>query len=1263
LSTPSPSPDLIEALNNGRAIAIVGSGLSSQVGGPRWEDLLYGMLAEACETRPEETDRIKAAFQEIKENRLLSAAGLLKAVLGAGFAKAVVRQIEFKRELLPRKDIKETKYIRDALFETCGQPEKRNLVPSINHRILMQLPFRAIITTNYDRLLEQASPAEKINSVFTRSYPYLPKRVVERNWFLLKVHGSVDTPEDIILSRDDYQEALFGEPLREVLESLFKTNEKFWIGYGHNDPTLDFLVDECREKLHLNGGFAIAKKTNYALQRRFETACIQPSWVDDHSQISDYLRKLAEATNSPLIFEITIRCEWTGERDAESYGKRIAGDFSKFGGDFELFRVEKGSIRLYLETSAPTLAEFRTRLIGGDVEILKVIKHFKIVSFDGLNIDDLSLDETRDEIILDESKPNDVFECRNMFSIPHQIPPPPNNFKGREDEIRDIFSNFEKGATITGLRGMGGVGKTALALVLADKLKSQFPDGQIFIEMRGTSTNPDIPPLKPEEAMAQVIRAYNPVDRLPENSIELRGLYLKILTGKRVLLLLDNAANSEQVYPLLPPDGCSVLITSRIKFDLWGLVKNDLDILPPDKAQELLLGIAPRIGNRAENLAEICGYLPIALKNAASALAEKKDLSVSDYERRLKDKVARLELAEASFSTSYDLLTTGRKKQWRRLSVFLVDFDRDAATAVLKMATDASAEALSDLVRWSLMDFTTVPDSKEGRYKLHDLARLFAESCLDQEELADAQQKHAKHYSKVLLQAQKLYGKGGTNLLAGLKLFDREWANIKIGQAWVKNIIQISKKVKRSDLKQVMPLARSYAGDGIHVLDLRLHPRDKISWFETGLTASRMMADQGAEGVHLGNLGSAYADLGEIRKAIFYHEQALNIFRKICNRSGEGVQLGNLGNRYAGLGEIRKAIEYHEQALSISREIGERMNEGVWLGNLGNRYADLGETRKATEYYDQALNISREIGDKRGEEVWLGSLGIRYADLGETRKAIEYHEQALAISREIGDRRGEGADLGNLGMAYAGLGETRKAIEYHEQALAISREIGDRRSEGADLGCLGIRYADLGETRKAIEYHEQALSIAREIGDKGREGAYLGNLGMAYAVMSETRKSIKYYEQALAIAREIGDKQNEGEFLCNLGKAYLYLNEANRAIEYCMQSLDIVCRIEYKMIEGEALCTLGKAYSDLGEIDKALDHCDRALNIFEKMEYRRGEGDALFNKSQSLHKLGLRPQAFDRATQALQIFVQIESPQAEKVRQKLAEWVARAEEN
>ena len=126
--------------------------------------------------------------------------------------------------------------------------------------------------------------------------------------------------------------------------------------------------------------------------------------------------------------------------------------------------------------------------------------------------------------------------------------------------------------------------------------------------------------------MAQVIHAYRPTDRLPENQDELRGLYLSILAGKRALLLFDNAANKEQVEPLLPPANCAVLITSRIKFTLPGLKERDLDVLPTDKACELLLGIAERIGDRAEELAKLCGYLPLALRNAASALAERKRL-------------------------------------------------------------------------------------------------------------------------------------------------------------------------------------------------------------------------------------------------------------------------------------------------------------------------------------------------------------------------------------------------------------------------------------------------------------------------------------------------------------------------------------------------------------------------------------------------------------------------------------------------------------
>ena len=158
-----------------------------------------------------------------------------------------------------------------------------------------------------------------------------------------------------------------------------------------------------------------------------------------------------------------------------------------------------------------------------------------------------------------------------------------------------------------------------------------------------------------------------------------------------------------------------------------------------------------------------------------------------------------------------------------------------------------------------------------------------------------------------------------------------------------------------------------------------------------------------------------------------------------------GVVLGNLGIAYKNLGQVKKAIEYHEQALVIAKDIGDRRNEGIWLGSLGLAYSDLEQVEKAIDYYEQALVIAREIGDRRNEGIWLGNLGIAYSDLGQVEKAIEYYEKALVISKEIGDRRGEGADLGSLGNAYSNLGQVEKAIEYNEKALVIGKEIKDPR--------------------------------------------------------------------------------------------------------------------------------------------------------------------------------------------------------------------------
>ena len=786
------------------------------------------------------------------------------------------------------------------------------------------------------------------------------------------------------------------------------------------------------------------------------------------------------------------------------------------------------------------------------------------------------------------------------LSAPHRISPPPRCFVGREKEIEAIMQDFEAGAVI--VQGMGGMGKTALALVLAEKLSERYPDGQIMLEMKGT----DAKPLSAFEAMSQIIRTYDPMFK-PEKEDELKGRYFEILSSKKALLLLDNAASREQVEPLLPPKSCALLVTSRNRFALKDLTKVDLDVLPLEDAKKLLLEIAWRIGDHASELAKLCGCLPIALEKAAYAIREKTNISVGDHISRLEEARKRLDFVEASFSLSYELLTSELQSLWSLLSIFPSDFDLAGAAAVWEMEGIPAEDALGELVKWSLVDFKPSAKDEGGRYKLHDLARVFSDSRLEPGARETAQERHAKHYQELLWTANELFLQGGDSLSTGLIQFDADWMNIQIAQKWAK-----ANRAKKNEIDEICSnFAWTWS-----ILNLRLHPRKYIVWLDEALVSARKTKNQKAECAHLGNLGIAYSHLGEPKKAIEHYEQALKISREIGDRRGEGNSLGNLGIAYSHLGKPKKAIEHYEQALKISREIGDRSGEGADLCNLGNAYSDLGEPLKAIEYCEQALKISREIGDRRGEGNHLCNLGNAYSDLGEPLKAIEYCEQALKISREIGDRRGEGADLGNLGLAYYDLGEPLKAIECYEQALKISREIGNRRGEGADLGNLGLAYSHLGEPLKAIEYYEQALKISREIGDRRGEGNHLGNLGLAYSHLGEPLKAIEYYEQALKISREIGNRRGEGNHLGNLGLAYSHLGEPLKAIEYYEQ----------------------------------------ALKISREIGDRRGEGNHLFNMSLSLSNLGQREKAEDLARSALEIYEQIESPHAETVRQTLAGW-------
>jgi len=488
----------------------------------------------------------------------------------------------------------------------------------------------------------------------------------------------------------------------------------------------------------------------------------------------------------------------------------------------------------------------------------------------------------------------------------YQLPDPPADFVGRAAELDELCKVTQSKNIL--IHGLGGIGKTALGLVLANRLKTQYPDGQLYIHLRGASNNP----VAPAAALEQLIRAFAPMARLPEDVEQLANIYRTLLADKHILVFLDDARDAAQVRALLPPRPALAIVTSRRRFDLAGYHTRDVSALPLDDAVRLICAVWGQTGE-VTALATRCGCLPMALRAAGALLRRRPDLTPAGVDKLLTDAVLRLALADperettvaAAFQASYDQLTTELQTRWCALGIFPADFDAPAAAAVWEDAADPG-ETLAELHAAGLVDAMT-----GGRWRLHDLASDFTCSLCAPTELDALAYRHAAYYMKVLTEANHLYLKGSENILAGLARFDRERTHIEAGQAWA--------AAHPAD-PAAARLCNDYPDAGAYVLPLRLHPRVQIAWLEAALTAARKLEKRGSEGNRLGNLGNAWAALGEPLRAIDYYEQARA--QTIGYRHNEAIDSWNLGRLLEQQGELPRAVELMQVAVDFYSSIG-----------------------------------------------------------------------------------------------------------------------------------------------------------------------------------------------------------------------------------------------------------------------------------------------------------------------------------------------------
>ncbi len=610
---------------------------------------------------------------------------------------------------------------------------------------------------------------------------------------------------------------------------------------------------------------------------------------------------------------------------------------------------------------------------------------------------------------------------------PVNLPAAGEVFVGREKEMAQLMARLDqdKGgvALIAGVRGMGGVGKTELALQVAHRLAHRYP-ARLFID----ATERDADAL-----LAEIIRLFQPERKPPDDAAARASLARQLMGQGPGLLILDNATWPKHVQPVLRaiPGGWAVLVTSRRRFGLSGGLLLDLNVLEPDAAVALLreLDVAGEEGDLAR-LAEACGRLPLALRVAAAFLRNHPDWTLAEYLEAL-EKAPRLDHLRdegegdvaAVLGLSLEWLEKEQPelaRRWRMLAVMPAPFDRELAAGVWETDPASARDDLSELVRWSLVEYP-----EDARlYRLHDLLRELAG-----EPDAEVVRRHAFWVLQQADEADERFKRGD---LSGLARFDLLWPHLEA--AWA--------RLRAADDEDARRWLRDFVWDFPSLLDLRTTPAQRIPYLQRGVAAARALGDRRAEGALLGNLGLAYAHLGRVEEAIGYYERALDIAREIGDRRGEGNHLGNLGLAYADLGRVEEAIGYYQQALDIAREIGDRRGEGNDLGNLGLAYAALGRVEEAIGYYEQALDIAREIGDRRAEGALLGNLGLAYADLGRVEEAIKYYQQALAIAREIGDRRGEGLRAWNLGLALEKQGRYAEAAGLMRILVEYEQEIG-----------------------------------------------------------------------------------------------------------------------------------------------------------------------------------------------------------------------------
>lgn len=817
--------------------------------------------------------------------------------------------------------------------------------------------------------------------------------------------------------------------------------------------------------------------------------------------------------------------------------------------------------------------------------------------------------------------------------VPAQLPADVADFTGRDGPLEQLDALLAPhgrgdaqepaaappmGMAIALVTGTAGVGKTALAVHWAHRAAARFPDGQLYVNLRGYAS---APPLRPAEALALLLRALGvDPERVPVEEQEAAGLYRSLLANRRVLVLLDNASSAEQVRSLLPGSAtCVVLITSRDRLD--GLVAREgarrltLQVMAPAEARALLGRIVGARRVEAEpqataELARLCAHLPLALRIAAANLSARPHTAIAAYNRELAgaDRLAALAVdgdEETAVRAAFELSDATLPAEARRLFRLLglvpgADVTAPAAAALAGIPVQAAGRLLERLAGAHLLDQHAC-----GRFACHDLLRLYAAQLAAAHERPPARQAARQrllawylhgadtaaralypHLLRLPLPAAQPEAAGGSAPTEPLAWLDAERPNL---------VAAVRDAAAHGPREVAWLLADTLRG----YFALRRHTVDWLAAAHAALAAATAAGEVRAQAAAHLSLGHACWSLGRYPQAAEHYQAALTLAAETGWEEGQATILGNLGLVHWEMGQLGLAAEQLTQALDLDRRSGRREGQANHLANLGYIERELGQLDRAAAHCAEALALYRELGTRGGEANALANLGQVGHDLGRLDRALAHLTEALAIYREIGDRSNEGDTLNTLAAVHRDRGEYAEALHDAQAALALARKIGDRRTQADSLNTLATTYLRLGRCEEAIDHHGRALRLAQETGTRYQQAEALVGLSSAHRLRGDLDLAISRARQALGVACRAGYRMLEGHALTTLAAAHLARGDAGRAVRRARAALALHLRTGHRLGEAHARMLLGHALHAIGAGEAARPHWSRALAILD----------------------------------------------------------------